>query len=79
MFLLLCGLCWFGRNNFSVDDDSPILLSESYPSLLYRLNRGFVGKMHVGVLFSGQTVLKLRIKSTGTNSKRDLQGRTVEA
>jgi hypothetical protein len=29
-----------------------------------------------GVLFSGQPVLKLRIKSTVANHKRDLQGQT---
>jgi hypothetical protein len=29
-----------------------------------------------GVLFSGQPVLKLRIKSTATNHKRGLQGQT---
>ncbi len=41
------------------------------------LNRGFAGEIQVAVLFSGQSVLTLRIKSTVTNnSKRALQNQT---
>jgi hypothetical protein len=53
-----------GCNNFSVANDSP------------KVNCGFAGEMQAGVLFSGHSVLKLRNKSTATNSKRDLQGQT---
>jgi hypothetical protein len=47
--------------------------------LYKRLNRGFADETQLVVLFSGQSVLTLRIKSPVTNSNRDLQGRTVEA
>ena len=47
--------------------------------LYKRLNRGFADEMQLVVLFSGQSVLTLRIKSLASISKRNLQGRTVEA
>ena len=83
MFLLLCGLCVLSVITFLLTTirsrESLYCSRRATPSLLYRLDRGFAGEMQVVVHLSGQSVLKLRIKSTGTNSKRDLQGQRFEA